>query len=1044
MRPHSLTISGFLAYGSEVTIDFDDLSSSGLFLVYGDTGAGKTTIFDAISYALFNKVPGQRSKTSSASENYRSHHADPRTDTYVILDASVGQRRLRIHRSPKYIRPKRVGEGTTEEKARVTIEEWNGKDWDALVESVSAADHEIDNWIQLSAEQFFKLVLLPQGEFAEFLKDSGKDRDKILRKLFDVDAYVGIERWFSDEEDKRVQNRYTAEGNLEVSKARVAAFLGKETSEIKSTEWLDEQISAIDKTLPKLNDELSVKNLTFEKALEAETGAKTKFETYRKYQDAKTELSTKEAAWEVFRNDNLDLIPASITDAKYLSEIRKFERNLENKISDAAKINSLIKDWATEHKTYLDKTELILSESQKISDNTTIVASNQKSLKELDEKQSKVDELFRNSEEAKNKVEPLDNLLSNFKNLVDQREEVSVLAEKIATTQAEVSEFSFSENEKKSLEERIEKLLPGIEALTGRITTLERDLEVILKIESAQKSLGPLRQNLNEFEVAERTAEEALKLARDHFVESQAGELAKLLAEGVQCPVCGSSEHPKKAAISQESNRDVLDRTEKAFRVASKKRELAAESLQKPHADIAAFEATLSDPTFVEKAKLDSLLIEQRNALVSSITELENARKSKNIIEANEARANILMLAITNDSARHGELVVGCGKLEKQIKKDSDKLIGINQELSLGLISKKLNEVQSLMVNLITQYKEAAGAKVEYDQLKSDLNAKSTEIAVSQAKVDAAKVSTEESLTRILGLEKQLKIERGDEPVAAEITSIQSELERIKELAEVGDAIKTSVSNAKAIVKNFNSAEFNESVDVIQTEEIRIAAEMERQEAIAALGTAEKLKSDISANRTELLDSFNALTETNTALEELQKISRHVGGQGPKKTPLVQYYLSAMLKQVLHEANGVLQEITDNRYTLYNDNEAGGRGQVFLTIAVTDSWTGESRPSYTLSGGETFVCSLALALGLANSVKQGAGLDSLFIDEGFGTLDQTYLESVMQSLDRLRSTGKLIGLISHVSELKQRIPTRVHVIKGRQGSTIEMDLEDES
>jgi exonuclease SbcC len=150
-----------------------------------------------------------------------------------------------------------------------------------------------------------------------------------------------------------------------------------------------------------------------------------------------------------------------------------------------------------------------------------------------------------------------------------------------------------------------------------------------------------------------------------------------------------------------------------------------------------------------------------------------------------------------------------------------------------------------------------------------------------------------------------------------------------------------------------------------------------------------------------------------------------------------------MLKQVLHEANGVLQEITDNRYALYNDNEAGGRGQVFLTIAVTDSWTGESRPSYTLSGGETFVCSLALALGLANAVKQGAGLDSLFIDEGFGTLDQTYLESVMQSLDRLRSTGKLIGLISHVSELKQRIPTRIHVIKGRQGSTVEIDLEDE-
>ncbi len=1043
MRPHSLTISGFLAYGGEVTINFDDLSSSGLFLVYGDTGAGKTTIFDAISYALFNKVPGQRAKTSSASENYRSHHANSKTDTYVILDASVGQRRLRIHRSPKYIRPKRVGEGTTEEKAKVTVEEWNGSDWDALVTSVSGADHEINNWIQLSAEQFFKLVLLPQGEFAEFLKDSGKDRDKILRKLFDVDAYVGIERWFSDEEDRRVKKRYSAESNVEVAKAKVGAFLGKETSEIKSTEWLDDQISAIDKILPNLNEELSSKNLAFEKALEAETIAKTKFQTYRKYQDAKTDLDTKQAAWEEFRANNLALIPSSVTEAKYLSALGKIERDLENKISDASKVNSLIEDWAIEQKTYLGKTELILSEGQKISDNTTFVASNQKILKELGDKQSKVDELFRGSEEAKNKVEPLESLLSNFENLVNQREEISVLAEKIVTTQHEVSELSLSEDEKKTLEERIERLLPGIETLTGRITTLERDLDVILKIESAQKSLGPLQQNLKVSEKEELTAEESLKMARDHFVESQAGELAKLLAEGVQCPVCGSSEHPKKAAISQESNRDVLDQAEKSFRAASRKRELAAESLQKPLADIAAFKATLSDPTFVEKAKLDSLLIEQRNALVSSKTELENARKSKITIEANEARANFLTLAITNDSARHGELVIGCGKLEKHIKKDSDKLIGINQELSVELISQKLREVQSSMVTLTTQHKEAAAAKVDYEKLKGDLNAKLTEIAVSQAKIDAAKASSEESLTRILGLEKQLKIERGEEPVAVEITSIQNELVRIKELVEEGGAINTSVSNAKAIVKNFNLADFKESVDVTHAEEIRIAAELERQEAIAALGTAEKLKSDINANRNELLNSFNTLYETSTALEELQKISRHVGGQGPKKTPLVQYYLSAMLKQVLHEANGVLQEITDNRYALYNDNEAGGRGQVFLTIAVTDSWTGESRPSYTLSGGETFVCSLALALGLANAVKQGAGLDSLFIDEGFGTLDQTYLESVMQSLDRLRSTGKLIGLISHVSELKQRIPTRIHVIKGRQGSTVEIDLEDE-
>ena len=182
MKPHRLKISAFLAYGGVVEINFDSLSESGIFLVYGDTGAGKTTIFDAMAYAIYGSLPGSRK--GSKLDTLRSHHASSDSPTYVEFEATVGNERVLITRNPTYIRPKKSGTGTTEEKAGVTLSRWNGANWEPWVTQAGATEDEILRWIKLDAEQFFKLILLPQGEFAAFLRAKSSEREEILTKLF--------------------------------------------------------------------------------------------------------------------------------------------------------------------------------------------------------------------------------------------------------------------------------------------------------------------------------------------------------------------------------------------------------------------------------------------------------------------------------------------------------------------------------------------------------------------------------------------------------------------------------------------------------------------------------------------------------------------------------------------------------------------------------------------------------------------------------------------------------------------------------------------
>lgn len=198
MRPHKLTISAFLAFGGEVEIDFDKLYERGLFLVFGETGAGKTSIFDAMAYAIYGQVPGSRS--ADKKETYRSLHAKPETKTFVELDATVAGKRYQIRRNPDFLRPKVKGDGFAKEPAKTLVNVWKDGDWEPLVGQHGSAEKEILDWIKLKSDQFFKLVLLPQGDFAAFLKSKGKERSDILMNLFDVRTYKGIQTWFQDTE----------------------------------------------------------------------------------------------------------------------------------------------------------------------------------------------------------------------------------------------------------------------------------------------------------------------------------------------------------------------------------------------------------------------------------------------------------------------------------------------------------------------------------------------------------------------------------------------------------------------------------------------------------------------------------------------------------------------------------------------------------------------------------------------------------------------------------------------------------------------------
>ena len=901
MRPHKLTISGFLSYGGCEEIDFDQLATAGgLFLIHGSTGAGKTSILDAMAFALYGSLPGSR--TGAVHKSLRSDFAKPATKTYVELEITLGSKRFKVMRTPSYIKAKERGEGTTEVKSELKISELIDGAWKPFSSTGQEASTELIKMIGLDASQFFKLILLPQGDFAQFLKASSKDRQAILEKLFAEEAslFIKISQYFKDQFNAAARKSEEAQTELD----QLVSNLGTTFATLYGENDLDiDQDIPVDATTSKLYltalenhakaifVEVKAAEQKKASALEVEQLAKTQFENSEKYLTAKGRLETSELAMSDWRSANTEDIASKIKESELTEHLGFLLRGAE-----------------TEHSTVKagnEKIEKLLELRQKCDDAQTNLASSESALATLQ---------------------------SNEATLKTEIDALSQTIDEDANPEADLAR------------------------LDGEIEKQELKIKEYKRYDKLIKEIDKLKSGLSKLVTDQASCKQALNIAEHDYLASQASVIAEALEEGKPCPVCGSEDHPKIAKASTGASKESFEKAKD----------------------------TLDEASGLVKAR-----------------ETEITTKEESLTDFSDFKDLTL------------------------------------ENLDTQLVS--LKEKQTLLANVIS---ETLRAKKSLKTLQDKL------VAATKLTSDAlsTKISSETKLKGIAEelakTEKSLKIAAGIEVEVIDLTDLETRISKFKSLSNELQKLRDELTRARGASEALTNEGSADIPDLMAAKEARQAAESDFAEIQFTQERIGKLIESLERLSKDLVKAEAAVKKLSESCEKYELLSKHINGETGEKVPLVQYYFGHRLQQILVYANQRLQVMSHGQFTLQPNHKQGGRGQNYLSISVVDAWNDGIRDATSLSGGEGFTASLALAFGLADVVTNESGgkdLESLFIDEGFGSLDPEYLQKVMESLYELRESGRLIGLISHVEAMKQDIPMQLLVSKQNSiGTTVKI------
>ena len=991
MRLHQLDITAFGPFGGSQTVDFDELSSAGLFLLHGPTGAGKTSILDAVCYALYGSVPGVRQ--SGQGLTLRSDHAAAGTRTEVRLELTVAGRRLELTRQPPWARPKKRGTGSTLDKAQSWLREYDAAAgaWKDLSRSHQEIGEEITQLLGMSREQFCQVVLLPQGEFARFLRSDAEARGKLLGRLFDTHRFAEVEKRLA--ERRRATEAQVREGDTELladaHRMQQAAGDAMELPELAPGEpgLADAVLGAAAVARSTAREQLTVAHSRLTAAESAQAGADRELADVRelarlqqRFAQARERATLMEERADGYRQAQARMERARKAEA--VAPALELREAADAEHRDAARAETRARDLLPDTFAGAGAAGLAAA-ARRAAEELGGLESARRAEQRLAELGSERDELDR-QERADEDV---------------RQEAEAWLAEWDAT--------------RAGLQARIES--------AQEATTRAEQLGV--RREPAERRLGAARQRdqfAGDTEDAHRqvlaSAEHALK-ARAHWLDLKeqrlngiAAELAAHLTDGAPCAVCGATEHPAPARKSA------------------------------GHVDRAAEEQALTAHQRAEEQRTEA---ERRLGVV------------REALAAATAEAGDTPTGQLADEAAELE------RLYEQARRDASWLHPATEELRRA-------EQERERRTAIQQ--QAAVRAASRTTLRDTLD---RERASLEGELAQSRGAAESVAARAAQLERQaaLLTDAADAVRAAEDTA-----QRLKDAdARLADAafragFDTPQAAAAALLDDTAHRELQRRLDAWQSEEAAVRAVLAEadtaaaaQQAPADLDLAERAATaadrrtrdaasarDAAARRCTELDRLSArsaagarqlapLREEYDRVARLAALTAGTSADNERRMRLESYVLAARLEQVAAAATVRLQRMSSGRYTLVHSDDRAGRGRSGLGLHVVDAWTGRERDTATLSGGETFFASLALALGLADVVTDEAGgvrLDTLFIDEGFGSLDEQTLDEVLDVLDSLRERDRSVGIVSHVADLRRRIHAQLEVVKERDGSAV--------
>ena len=915
MRPLRLKMTGFGPYKETNIIDMESLGHGGLYLITGDTGAGKTFIFDAITYALYGEMSGSGRDIKSV----RSQYSPDGEKTEVELIFEYRGRRYTVTRNPEYYRAKKSGEGLTKQTAGATLIKPDG----SVTDGTSRVNEEIRSILGIDRGQFCSIAMIAQGEFRKVLTAGTDERQKLFRKLFNTQAYSRLSDELKELNRKNTEKYNDCLHAMELCLSSVSCSfneeLSRELDELRESAENDtvmyEEICSLIENVIRCGEEVSG----------SMTGELTEIE------GRLTGLNNIIALAENHRENVLSLEKA-----------RRGATALDQRIEDANKeLNE-----AGKKKPLIGKLEneaaLLEASMDSYDELDSISAERAKLDKELENKESEISETQTKAETLKQKLEDSSAQLEELKSSGEELIKVSNVIEK---TESRVRMLC-------SLAEEIKEVYELSDTLKQQQDDLEPVLADAEKLEGEHSSMVSA------------------------YMREQAGILAASLKEGEQCPVCGSVHHPLPAPLDKDA--PSADDIEEKFKEAKNARAEASRLMG---------EANKTN------GRLSALMISACDAAKRE-TGTEDLRSAESMVRDEIASLNETACKLREE--------------EKQLKEKSETADTLQAELpDMRRSFENMNSnVRDLEKEISLLKASIAAVKARYDQVKKDLAYDSKEEAerFRTLKAEEARKLREEIEEAVKAVNKAVSDKRANDAGISELEKVVAGYEPVDE-----EQAEKAAAEAEA------------ERELIKEKSILISSEL--RSARAALKAVNEGAGELERIRREH--------------EMIDSLSRTANGSlpGKERITLEAYVQSFYFERIIRRANVRLRMMSDGQYEFVRSDVSGDKRHLSgLDLSVLDHYSGSSRPVSTLSGGESFMASLSLALGLSDEVQASAGgirMDTMFVDEGFGSLDSETLSKAIRTLTELSDEDRLVGIISHVDALKSRIDRQISVTKDR-------------
>ena len=932
MRPLKLTLSAFGPYAAETVLELEKLGKGGLYLVTGDTGAGKTTLFDAITYALYDHSSGGVREGSML----RCKYADAKTPTFVELEFEVHGVRYTVRRNPEYQRPKARGEGLTTEKADATLTYPDDRPPVTKSKEVTAA---VQSIIGLDYDQFSQIVLIAQGQFTKLLNATTEERSRIFRKLFRTQRYAQLQERLQAENSALAQQR-TAQ-NAKLDSLLAGLQFAPDDPDAEALSALCAQTEP--DTALALLDALTARQTA---ALDA----------------AGTNLRSTEA--------ELDTVQQQLGAAGQAQQLAQQLAQRQAELAAAQPALDAARTEAARHAG--DAAQVDVLTAQVMQAQTALTA------------YEELDALCKQQTAARNAAQ-LAAAQAKAK-----RTQLAALDAALADTETALTALTEADTRLLALQNQLEQLTQrgtALDKLSARLADCQKQAQKAHKAQEAYRTAAQAQD-------AAHTQRDTLERA---FLDAQAGLLARDLTEGAPCPVCGSTHHPARAVLPRTAPTQAqVDAAKQAAAQADQQAQAASAAAQ--NALAAANEAKLSLRRDAEA------LLPERFTSPDGPVPLTFALMTTVLAE----EAAVLQTAKNDCAADLRQAQTDC---RRKAQLEADRQAKTRQRPALEQAAAEAERT-------------AAAQSAQTDALETQIAAQREALPYPQRKDAQAALDQLEASRRTLR------------------TGMEQAERQLKQAEQTYTAAKAAVEALQAQQTAAQAEQPAQSVEELTARQTELTA---RRDTLR--GQEKQLSAQLLPNR-KTAQQYRAAAKVRQALEErgqwVSALAATAGGTltSKQKIKLEAYIQMNYLDRILRHANIRLMQMTAGQYELERIGAENQRSQSGLDLGIIDHYNGTRRSVKTLSGGESFKASLALALGLSDEVQSASGgirLDTLFLDEGFGSLDEESLEQAIRVLSGLTEGDRLVGIISHVGALKDRIDRQIVVHKARTGgSTIEL------